>query len=251
MHVAHQCEGQSARQRHCEWRKFYASYAWAVMLGPVHVERYLRFMTMRDIDAWLFDLGNVVVGIDFDLAFKHWARTASCSADDLRARFHFDEAYERHERGEITATEYFAVLRKALAVDLSDEELTDGWNAIYTGAIDAVVAQLPAMARCRPLYAFTNTNLCHHAVWSPLHAQDLQHFEHIFLSCHLGLRKPEAAAFAAVARHINVPMEKILFFDDTEENVVGARAVGMPAVWVRSPSDVIEAVAPYLESDDE
>lgn len=208
-------------------------------------------MIQRDIDAFLFDLGNVVVGIDFERALSHWALSAACSAADLRARFCFDEAYERHERGEITVTEYFTDLRRTLAVDLSDEELMDGWNAIYTGAIDAVVAQLPAMARSRPLYAFTNTNLCHHAVWSRLHAEVLQHFEHIFLSCHLGLRKPEPAAFAAVARHISVPMDRILFFDDTEENVVGAQAVGMPAVWVRSPSDVIDAVAPYLEDEDE
>lgn len=200
-----------------------------------------------DIDAWLLDLGNVVVGIDFDRALQYWAMEAGCTVDDLRSRFHFDAAYERHERGEISATEYFANLGRMLAVDLSEAQLTAGWNAIYTGAIDAVVQQLPSMARSRPLYAFTNTNRSHHAVWSRLHASDLQHFKRIFLSCELGLRKPEAAAFTAIARQIDVPLDRILFFDDTEENIVGAQAVGMPAVLVRSAQDVIDAAAPYLE----
>ncbi len=202
---------------------------------------------VKDIDAWLFDLGNVVVGIDFDRALRHWSTAAACDAGELRRRFHFDDAYERHERGQIDAAEYLASLRAMLAVDLSDEDLRHGWNAIYTGAIQDVVALLPALAARRPLYAFTNTNFCHHAVWSELHAQDLRAFERIFLSCQLGWRKPEPQAFAAVAQRIGVPLERILFFDDTEENVSGARAVGMPAVWVQSPDDVVEAVTPYLE----
>ena len=94
---------------------------------------------------------------------------------------------------------------------------------------------------------FTNTNVTHHTAWSSLYARILQPFERIFLSCSMGLRKPEAEAFAAIANDIGVPLERILFFDDTEQNVAGARAVGMPAVWVRSPSDVVEAVMPYLE----
>ena len=205
---------------------------------------------MRDVDAWLFDLGNVVIGIDFERALAEWAGAGGREVEDLRQRFHFDEAYERHERGQIEASEYFAQLRSMLGVDLNDDQLAAGWNAIWTGPIAQVVELLPALARSRTLFAFTNTNLTHHAAWSSLYAQILQPFERIFLSCRMGLRKPEAEAFAAIARDIGVPLERILFFDDTEENVAGARAVGMPAVWVRSPADVVEAVTPYLEAGD-
>jgi putative hydrolase of the HAD superfamily len=62
----------------------------------------------------------------------------------------------------------------------------------------------------------------------------------------MGLRKPEADAFVAVAKGIGAPLERILFFDDTQENVIGAQAAGMGAVLVRSPQDVIDAVTPYL-----
>jgi glucose-1-phosphatase len=40
-----------------------------------------------------------------------------------------------------------------------------------------------------------------------------------------------------------VPLDRILFFDDTGANVEAARAFGMPAVLVRSPADVAEALA--------
>jgi glucose-1-phosphatase len=201
---------------------------------------------MRTIQAWLFDLGNVVIGIDFDRAVATWAEAAGRDAADLRQRFHFDESYERHERGEIDASQYFSSLRSLLAVDLSDEQFATGWNAIYTGLIPEVADLLPALARSLPLYAFTNTNVTHHEAWATLYAPVLQSFEQVFLSCSLGLRKPDVEAFAAVAERMGVPLAGILFFDDIYENVVGARAAGMAAVWVRSPQDVIDAVTPYL-----
>ena len=40
-----------------------------------------------------------------------------------------------------------------------------------------------------------------------------------------------------------MPLDRILFFDDTRANVEGALAIGMPAVLVRSPADVAEALA--------
>ena len=62
----------------------------------------------------------------------------------------------------------------------------------------------------------------------------------------MGSRKPDRAAFEHVAREIGVPAGRVLFFDDLEENVEGARATGMQAVLVRSPADVAEALRPWL-----
>ena len=201
---------------------------------------------MRSVDAWLLDLGNVVIGIDFELAQADWAIAAGRDVDDLRQRFTFDDACERHERGQIEGPEYFAALRSMLEVDLTINLPPAGmrsgpgpFNRSWT-----CYRRWRAVGRCS---LFTNTNVTHHTAWSSLYARILQPFERIFLSCSMGLRKPEAEAFAAIANNIGVPLERILFFDDTEQNVAGARAVGMPAVWVRSPTDVVKAVMPYLE----
>jgi len=92
-------------------------------------------------------------------------------------------------------------------------------------------------------YAFTNSNPTHHAFWSVRYAEVLESFRRVFVSSEMGLRKPERAAFAAIASAIGIPLERILFFDDTLANVEGARALGMPAVLVRSPAHVADALA--------
>jgi len=65
----------------------------------------------------------------------------------------------------------------------------------------------------------------------------------VFTSCDIGLRKPEAAAFAHIVSEIGVPASRILFFDDTLENVEGARACGLQAVHVTSDETVKETLA--------
>jgi glucose-1-phosphatase len=62
----------------------------------------------------------------------------------------------------------------------------------------------------------------------------------------MGTRKPEPQAFEHVAREIAVPLQRILFLDDTVANLDGARALRMPTVHVRSPRDVVRALAPWL-----
>ncbi len=69
----------------------------------------------------------------------------------------------------------------------------------------------------------------------------------------LGIDLPDDAftegwtpAFEAIAAEIGVRQEKIVFFDDTPENVEGARAAGLRAVHVRSLDDIRNAVAELL-----
>jgi len=118
------------------------------------------------VDALLFDIGGVIIDIDFECAFRSWAAAAGVSSDTMRARFAFDEPYECHERGEITAVEYFAALRSSLQVNLSDAALAAGWNAIHLNERPGIRALLRTAAERFPLYAFTNSNPVHQAFLS-------------------------------------------------------------------------------------
>jgi glucose-1-phosphatase len=198
------------------------------------------------VEALLFDLGGVVMEIDWNRAFEHWGRNAGLPAASLRARFRFDAHYERHERGEIDAAAYYASLRDSLGLALTHEQLDGGWKAIFTGEIAETVAWLRQIEGRVPLYAFSNSNRAHQDAWSVQFAEALRVFRKVFISSDLGVRKPERRSFERIAREIGVPMEGILFFDDTLENVEGARAAGLQAVHVRSPQDVKHALRPWL-----
>lgn len=196
--------------------------------------------------ALLFDLGGVIMGLDWDRVFSHWGRTSGQEADAIRKRYRFDAAYERHERGEIGELEYYAALRKALGIDIGDDEFRAGWGAIFTQPIDENVALVRQVQDRVPLYAFSNSNAAHQRVWSKQFEDALTPFRRVFVSSELGVRKPERESFERISREIGVPLEQILFFDDTLENVEGARRAGLQAVHVKGPRDVRDALRPWL-----
>jgi glucose-1-phosphatase len=194
-------------------------------------------------DALLFDLGRVVLDIDFNKTLECWAGHADCEPGHLVGRFARDDIYQRHETGKIGDAEYFAALRASLGVDLSDAQFLEGWNAIFAGEMPGIASLLERAAQRLPLYAFSNTNPAHAEHFSETYAGVLGHFREIFLSSAIGLRKPDAAAYDHVVKAIGVPASRIVFFDDLAENIEGARARGLTAVHVTSPDDVAHALA--------
>jgi FMN phosphatase YigB (HAD superfamily) len=200
------------------------------------------YLSPGDAEALLFDLGRVVLDIDFSRAFQCWADHAGCEPAQLGERFLRDELYWRHEKGEISDEAFFAGLRSSLGIELSDTQFVEGWNAIFVGEMPGIHQLLARAARRLPVYAFSNTNAPHAAYFAAQYAEVLGHFRKIFLSSTIGLRKPDAEAYDHVVQAIGVPAERIVFFDDLAENIEGAAERGLKAVLVKSTDDVARAL---------
>ncbi len=190
------------------------------------------------IKALLFDLGGVVIDIDFDLVFSKWAEASNSDIQEIKSNFKFDHHYKAHERGEISAGEYFRSLRKSLKLDLSDAQLEEGWNAIFKGEIPGISDLLNQISGRIPLYVFTNSNQTHQKVWSVKFAKTLSVFRTIFDSSDIGKRKPEPEAYQLVADLMGIKLNEMIFYDDSIENINGAKNIGINAVHVRSIRDI-------------
>ena len=194
-------------------------------------------------DALLFDLGRVVLDVDFARVMRIWADHAGCEPADLAARFVVNDSFKHHEIGKIDDAAFFQNLRHSLGIAISDAQFLEGWNAIFAGEMPGIAPLLSRAAARMPLYAFSNTNRPHVEHFSKTYADVLGHFREVYLSSSIGLRKPEAEAFHHVVNAIGVPASRIVFFDDSAENIAGARAYGLTAVHVRSSEDVSGALA--------
>jgi putative hydrolase of the HAD superfamily len=194
------------------------------------------------VDALLFDLGNVLIEVDFGRAISKWAKAANAAEERIAPCFGPDEAYCAHERGELSEAQYFASLRKSLGINLSDAQFLSGWNAIFGEPIDGMESLVRGLSRRLPLYAFSNTNRAHRTHWEPRYRALLAPFREVICSCDIGTRKPAADAFMKVAERIGVAPSRIGFFDDLEENVAGARAAGFRAFRVCAAAEVREAL---------
>jgi putative hydrolase of the HAD superfamily len=197
----------------------------------------------QKVAGLLFDMGGVVFEIDFDRALQAWSSWTNLSLEEIRLRFKMDAAYEQHEKGEIGASEYFSHLRSLLEIEANDAEIALGWNAIYLEEITETVNCILAVGDQLPCYAFTNSNPTHQAFWMDAYPRAVNSFRRIFVSSEIGLRKPDRKAFEFISDTTGISLDGILFFDDSEANIDGARAAGMPAVLVKTPVDVNYALA--------
>lgn len=193
---------------------------------------------MTTIRAVVFDLGGVLVDIDFGRALAAWQPASRLAPDALRAAFGFDEAYLQHEVGALAATDYFAHLRRQLALEADDAFLRAGWNALLIREIPQTLALVDRLAPELGCHVLSNTNAVHLERIEEAFPHLLPRFGQVFASHQMGLRKPDARAFRHVTDALGVAPGEVLFFDDLPANVEAARACGLQAALVTEPADV-------------
>ena len=203
---------------------------------------------MDGIRALLFDLGNVLIDIDFYRCARLWADRSGVPAGTLASRFRIDEAYRAFECGRMPPSAYYESLRRQLGIDLRDDEMRMGWQAVIRDEKPGIRDCLHTLACQYPLYVLTNTNAEHESVWEEAHQTLLSLFQEIFVSSRMGCRKPDVATYQKVAHTIGLPCSRILFFDDAEENVRGAVKAGMQAIRVDQDDTIVRWVQVLMDA---
>jgi glucose-1-phosphatase len=197
------------------------------------------------INTVLFDLGGVVLDVDFNRVFKSLSDYSQSNMQEIKERFSFDTAYEKFERGEIDSEGYFQSLRDSLKINISDDEFIKSWNNIFRNEIQGINELLVNIKPEINLYAFSNTNEIHFEYLIKKFSKTLSSFKEIFVSFKIQKRKPEIDSYLKVAKLMNSSLDEILFFDDLEENVVAAKKLGIQTVLVEKIEDIKNAIRKY------
>jgi putative hydrolase of the HAD superfamily len=198
----------------------------------------MTVVNSNDIRLIIFDLGNVVFEVNHQKTFHHWAHVTSLPEEFFADHRVPDMIFHQFERGELTPEEFHKILMTSKEVDLSFEDFSEGWNAIYSEVYPEVQSALQKLSNRIFLAALTNTNELHRKVWIHEYAETLKYFNRLFISSQLGFRKPEDRAFKFVLEEYNVRPQETLFFDDVIENINKANDLGIHAVQVTKPSDI-------------
>ena len=197
---------------------------------------------MSTVKALLFDMGGVVLTVNFDRVFQAWAEFSTLDAQTIKSRFKMDYHYQQHEIGKINSAEYFDHVRKTLLLSATDSEIAEGWNAIFGTEISECLDAIDSIRNTIPVYGYTNTNRAHQIYWEQQFPRIHNTFEKVFISNEIGLRKPDAEAFEYVLEQIGIQAEALLFFDDTAENIEGAKQLGIQTALVTDPDSVLSVL---------
>jgi putative hydrolase of the HAD superfamily len=179
--------------------------------------------------ALVFDFGNVVGFFSHRRAAERLAPLSKFDADGLHRLVFGSVLEDRYERGAITTAEFRAAVKKECGIECADEFFDEAYADIFWHN-RAVCDVLPALAERYPLLLLSNTNDLHACKFLAQFAEELRCFRHLILSHKVRARKPEAEVFAEATRLAGCRADEVVFFDDLEANVAGARAFGWNGV---------------------
>ncbi|WP_338643695.1 glucose-1-phosphatase [Yersinia bercovieri] len=182
---------------------------------------------------YIFDLGNVIVDIDFKRVLGVWSKLSSIPLATLSERFTMGEVFQQHERGEISDEEFALQLSDEMGVSLSFEQFAEGWQAVFVALRPEVIAIMHKLREeGHRVVVLSNTNRLHCNHWPQHYPEVAAAADHMYLSQDLGMRKPEARIYQHVLNAESTPAEQAIFFDDVEANIVAARIEGITAIHV-------------------
>ncbi|MTH47023.1 glucose-1-phosphatase [Intestinirhabdus alba] len=196
---------------------------------------------------YIFDLGNVIVDIDFNRVLGAWSDLSRVPLASLKQSFTMGEAFCQHERGELTDEAFAEALCQQMALPLSYEQFSHGWQAIFVGLRPEVIA---IMHRLREqghrVVVLSNTNRLHTTFWPEEYPEIRGAADKIYLSQDLGMRKPEARIYQHVLQAEGFSPDETRFFDDNADNIAGAERLGIPGILVKDKTTVPDYFAKRL-----
>ncbi|MEX0444631.1 glucose-1-phosphatase [Xenorhabdus sp. SGI246] len=182
---------------------------------------------------YIFDMGNVIIDIDFKRVLAVWSNLSGTPLATLTTKFTMGEAFEKYECGQITDTEFVEVLCDEMEISLSFEQFSEGWNAIFIGVRQEVIELMNKLReQGHRVVVLSNTNSLHLQYWSQHYPEITASADFLYLSQDLGMRKPNQDIFKYLLEKEGVAAEQAVFFDDVLEHIDAAKKLGINAIHV-------------------
>ena len=203
------------------------------------------------IRAIVFDLGGVLIDLDYDSCVRSFREILGYERiTELLDLYHQKGIYGDMEGGLVTADEFRAEILNESRPGCVPADVDRAMAGLFIGMDPRKVPLLEKLAEKYPVYGLSNNNeisvIRMHEIYEDNGLDWQKVFRKEFLSCRMKLLKPSREIFDAAAAEIGFPPAEILFVDDSQTNVDGARAAGWQAVLYVQGTDLGECIANYL-----
>ncbi|MBI5532325.1 MAG: HAD-IA family hydrolase [Deltaproteobacteria bacterium] len=185
-----------------------------------------------------FDLGGVIVRISTSLeeaAFRAGVKLRDAKPDQTR----WSSLFVQWQSGQVTDEAFFEQWAACVGrFDAHDApKLSLGWLQHEFEGIQALLGSLHGLGV--PMGCLSNTSRHH---WDYMLAEtdrypSLRWLQHLHASHLIGVMKPDEAIYRAYERLTGYRPEDIVFFDDLQANVDGAKRCGWQAVRIDPKAD--------------
>lgn len=201
---------------------------------------------LSNIKNIIFDLGRVLLNLDFDASIKAFHKIGSDKEVLDHKNAYADPIFYNLEVGKITPAEFRTGVRELLKNEkLTDQQIDDAWSAMILDIPAQRVKKVQELSKKYKVYLFSNTNQIHIdkllAEFKAQHRIDFPPlFNAVYYSHQIHDRKPEVSSYEKVIALSGVNPEETLFVDDLENNIVAAQKAGLKTLWLQKGMEMTE-----------
>lgn len=194
---------------------------------------------MQDIKNIIFDLGGVIINIDYNLTVKAFQKLGIDNFDKIYSQLKQTDLFDKFEVGEVSADEFRAQLLEYMPTKVSIQQIDSAWNALLLDVPPKRIELLSQLSKKYRLFLLSNTNDIHIQEFGTILQQqygfkDLSHlFEQLYYSYTIGYRKPNKEAFAYVLDSNKLLAQETLFIDDSPQHIEGAKRLGIQTLHLK------------------
>jgi putative hydrolase of the HAD superfamily len=197
----------------------------------------LKTSDNNKIKAIIFDLGNVLIKVDFErMLINHTKDATGNSAHEITESAYNDDLFKQFCTGELSSEKFYKKLNKRYNLDISIQLFKEKWCDIFelVEGMSELVAELSSNFKIGLL---SDTDPIH---WQYVLREYpfLQSIENPTLSYKVGYMKPHPDMYKLAAKNVKQSPNECLFIDDQQVNVEGAQKVGMHAVQFENQKQI-------------
>lgn len=190
---------------------------------------------MKEFKNLIFDIGDVIVDIDFSITIAAFQKLATVDFSEIISYSTQHHLFDQLETGKLTAQQFRNELKAFLKPGITDEEIDAAWNSILVDYPEPKFKLLKELKLRYKTFALSNTNEIHvatfnRAVKEKFGAKDFESFFHrAYYSNQIGFRKPQKEMYECILQKENLNPSDTFFVDDKAENVEAANNLGIQA----------------------
>ena len=200
--------------------------------------------SLNGVRNLMFDLGGVIIDLDRQSCVDTLVALGDSHADELLGLSMQKGEFMKLEEGKISAADFYNEMRRRIGRPVSDNEITDAINELLIGIPVERLRLLRELKQHFKVMLLSNTNsIMFDTKIADCFAQEglsvSHYFNDIFLSYRLKACKPHAEIFEKVIAQAQIIPEETLFFDDSQQNLDTAAALGFKTYLVTPDRDIL------------
>jgi putative hydrolase of the HAD superfamily len=189
---------------------------------------------VTSLDAVIFDLGGVILNLDYNLTIDAFKNLGGDRFDELYTQANQSKIIDSFEIGESTSQDFINYLLQFLPEVKDPKVVMDAWNVMLLDLPSRRIDFLKRIGKDKRIFLFSNTNEIHYNnfryMLKEVYGNDnlLETlFEKTYYSHIAGKRKPNSDAFKLVIDENNLDISRTLFIDDSIQHIKGANELGI------------------------